>query len=85
MKIWITKYALTSGIEMIDSERMASFGINDGILSFCRYSWSAPEIYNKQHWYTNEDSAKTKAENMRKNKIISLRNQITKLEAIKFE
>lgn len=85
MKIWITKYALTTGIEMIDSERMASFGINDGILSFCRYSCSETEVYNRQQWYTDEDSAKAKAENMRKNKLISLRNQIAKLEAIKFE
>lgn len=85
MKIWITKYALTTGIEMIESERMASFSIDGALLTFCRYSWSTPEQYTQKYWHKDRASAIAHAEEMRKNKISSLQKQITKLESIKFE
>ncbi len=85
MKVWITKYALTNGLEEIDSEKMSSFSIDGTYLSFCRTGGSIPEVYPKNNWHYDKKYAVAKAEEMRKKKIASLKNQIEKLEKMKFE
>ena len=85
MKVWITKYALSDGIEQINSENMKMFGIEGGYLSFCRYAGSVPEVYSKGNWHKTKEAAIAKAEEMRQKKIASLKKQIEKLEGMKFE
>ena len=88
MKVWITKYALTQGIEEIDSNQVKEFEMTDtGYLCFRRnekYSF-ATEIYSQKEWYRTKESAIKKAEEMRKKKIASLKKQIEKLEEMRFE
>lgn len=58
MKIWITKYALTQGIEEIDSNQVKEFEMTDtGYLCFRRngkYSF-ATEIYSQKEWYRTKN------------------------------
>ena len=74
--VWITKYALTSGLEEVElinrdetwaTVRQAT-GLN-GMLSLCRGEWKA-----------TKEEALARAEEMRKNRLASLRKQIVKLE-----
>lgn len=85
MKVWITKYALTQGIEEVDLTQVASFKIEHGYLSFYRKNSQLPEVYFKNDWCDTKEQAINKAEEMRKKKIESLKKQIAKLENIKFE
>ncbi len=78
MKVWITKYALTKGIQ----QETAKEGnlTESGSLSYGVYGW-APE----GDWHRTESSALAKAEQMRLAKIASLKKQIAKLDKLRFE
>ena len=80
MKVWITKYALTSGIIEINAEITDNGSAYDMGTSF-------PTYYHEEgkEWHRTKESAIAKAEEMRKKKISSLQKQIKKLENINFE
>lgn len=88
MKVWITKYALTQGIEEIDSNQVKEFEVTDtGYLCFRRngkYSYTT-ELYSQKEWNQTKEFAIKKAEEMRQKKIASLKKQIDKLERMRFE
>lgn len=88
MNVWITKYALTQGIEEIDSNQVKEFEITDtGYLCFRRngkYLYTT-ELYSKKEWHQTKEFAVKKAEEMRQKKIESLKKQIKKLEEMRFE
>lgn len=77
MKAWITKYALSGGIEEHEAEDRGY-----GCIYFDRYGYMAGEGRN---WHRTRESAVAKAEKMRKDKIASLRKQIERLEKLTFE
>ena len=86
MKVWITKYALTDGIEEIDSANVAIMEVEGtGYLTICRNAGNLPEAYNKKYYSLDKESAIHKAEEMRQKKITSLKKQIEKLERMRFE
>lgn len=80
MKIWITKYALTQGIIEAEGEQ-------------CGFEWISAIWDNgyrcggfKQgEWFNTKERAIKKAEEMRQEKIESLKKQIKKLEEMRFE
>lgn len=74
MRIWIAKYALTQGIEEIDSEEVFSFKIEGKYLSFNRKKSSLPELYcgEGKEWHRSKESAIKRAEEMRDKKIENL-------------
>jgi len=79
MKIYITKYALTKGIQeyevpVIDLNEYHVF-ISDAMRSQCFY---------KPDWHTDIEEALIQAELMRLKKISSLSKQIVKLRNLKF-
>ena len=76
MRLWISKYALSEGITAVDGMEIHGGGqyAGNGKL-FVRLGKEAHE--------TLED-AKDAAEAMRRRRIISLRKQIERLEAMKF-
>lgn len=75
--IWITKYALTSGIEKVEAEISAS-----GETAFWGPFGSA---YGEgKNWHRTEEEAKIRAEEMRKRKIASLKKSLVKLEKAGF-
>lgn len=81
MKVWITKYALTSGIMEVEAEFCASMS------TMVVYRAAGEEFDQFAHgndWHTAIESAKFKAKQMRQAKIASLKKQIAKLEKLEF-
>lgn len=81
MKVWITKYALTSGIIETEAEECGDDMVRVHNNTFC------DSYYHKEgrEWHRTKESAVAKAEEMRKKKIASLQKQIKKLENTNFE
>lgn len=78
MKAWITKYALTQGILGIDAKECGSNGmIEDTDRSHGPFNYYHGE---GRDWHRTEEAALARAEQMRQDKLVSLRKQITKLE-----
>lgn len=80
MKVWITKYALTTGIFEMTAEITEHGSAYDMHSSF-------PTYYHGEgkEWHKTKESAIARAEEMRHKKIASLKKQIEKLEGMKFE
>lgn len=83
MKVWITKHALSKGIEEREAQESISQDPNiitakvDGYIQYFHGRGN--------DWHLSEKDAKFKAEEMRKKKIESLQKQISKLEKMRFE
>jgi hypothetical protein len=76
MKAYVTKLALTKGIIELDDPK-----IFEGYVVIGRLD----QLIRPIEWFNNRQSAVECAEEMRINKIASLRKQIAKLESMKFE
>ena len=81
MKIYWTKYALTTGIIILN---VTSTEWDDKIYESNEY----PQVYfsdtNKKDWYDTEFAALIRTETLREKKLISLEKQKTKIENIDF-
>lgn len=83
-KIWVTKYALTKGVFSADAELSSEYlqmAVVEGDirLGTCR------SCYHGSDWHLTRSCALEQAERMRARKLESLRKQIAKLEALKFD
>ena len=86
MKVWITKYALTRGIEEITSDDVSRMLIaKNGDLVMYGKSSMFPVSYTQDNYSLDKQSAIQKAEEMRQKKIESLKKQIENLEGMRFE
>lgn len=94
MKIWITKYALTKGIIEADTEtdlslyRKVKIGNNKGKSMYFPENRNLKLPYsaiNPNDYFDTKEKAIKKAEQMRKEKISKLKNQIEQLENMKFD
>ncbi len=80
---WVTKYALTSGIQKVSGT--VRHETNSSLLSFrggtdcsdSTHAWG-------NEWHRTPEAALARAEEMRKNKIASLKKRIAKLESTMF-
>ena len=81
MRIFITKYALTSGIEEIEVNKEDIE--NDGYVLVKQDR--LPTFFRKNEWAKTKEEALEIAEEMRKNKIASLKKQIEKLKKKKIK
>ncbi len=80
-KVFITRYALTSGIREIEADiHKSTFIDQDGYVKDGSFSFH----YIGRDAFTEKSEALKKAEDMRKKKIASLRKQIDKLEKLSF-
>lgn len=80
MKVYITKYALTVGIEEADAELWDS-----GMISVKpKASGYVTSYFHRDEWHRTKDDAIARAEVMRRAKIASLRKSIAKLETLTF-
>jgi hypothetical protein len=76
MKAWITKYALSKGVfeaEVVECNYRAARRI-DGPFAY----------YVEDDWHRTEEAAIARAEQMRTDRIASLRRQIARLEELTF-
>lgn len=80
-KVFITKYALTSGVKEVETEiHKSTFKDCPDYVRDSAYSF--PSIGKDA--FLDKSEALNKAEDMRKKKIVSLRKQIEKLEKLSF-
>lgn len=82
MKVWITKYALRSGIFSAEVEEEDE---NDTVVVRNDNSLNPYYHGDGREWHRTKESAIAKAEDMRKKKITSLKKQIEKLENMEFD
>ena len=84
MKAWITKYALTKGIFVIDAkvcERVS----DDMIENVGPDAGPFPYYHGEgRDWHRTEFAAVSRANQMRDYKILSLKKQLARLEKLKF-
>ena len=76
--VYVTKYALTKGIEYIEvSETFFPYLVKENI----RY----PRNFHIGDWFESKEDAIKKAEEMKNKKLQSLENQMKKISKLKFE
>lgn len=83
-KVWITKYALSSGIRVEMAELSA---VSDSMITVRAdplRKWQT-ETFHGSDWHRDEQSAIAKCELMRKKKISSLEMQLAKLKKLEFK
>ncbi len=80
MIVWITKYALTSGIYKIDAKPSDEFS-----RMVQEIGTNYPTYFHKPDWYESKTEACARAEKMRQEKIESLNKQIEKVKSLRFE
>lgn len=88
MKVWITKYALTDGIsecEIMEEHKIRENPIETKIKYLCLNSYGERFYLSKDDFCYTHECAIKKAEEMRQEKIESLKQQIEKLEEMRFE
>lgn len=79
MRVYLTKYALSKGIQECEGDIDLDRFVPDGFAKVT-YSW-----HYKPDWHISKESAIVRAEQMRLLKIKSLKKQLNKLETLKFE
>lgn len=77
MKIWNSKYALTEGLIEQDGEEVGDSMVKVGSLQYLHGEG--------KEWHRTRESAAARAELMRKAKIASMRKQLARLEALRFD
>lgn len=81
IKVWISKYALSVGIEEVEAKFDDAYPsmicIPSDKIGYTRY-------FHRPDWHRTRDSAVERAEKMRIAKLISLRRQCDKLEKVSF-
>lgn len=77
MKVWITKYALTTGIIETDAEVCSE----DMIQIYKPFK----SYFHKNEWFIKKEDAIKRANSMKDKKIQALNKQIIKLNSLTFE
>lgn len=81
MKIYVTKYALTEGIEVYDRKEPSN--ARDELIAVVNSKGMVSYFHGKD-WHLTQSEAQDRAEKMRVAKIASLRKSIDKLEKMTF-
>ena len=81
MKVWITKYALTTGIFTINAELRRG-----GMISFKRTEDHFTEYVHGEgiDWHRTKESASARLSVLKDKKIASLKKQIEKIEKLEY-
>jgi hypothetical protein len=83
--VWITKYALTEGIQETDAEHCLAAAPKGTMINCPSLGVFATFHGEGRDWHRTKEGAVAKAEKMRLAKIVNLQKMIKKLEAMKFE
>lgn len=76
--VWITKYALTTGISQMEVQTY------EDSPNVAKTLEAYPQYFHGDDWHRDKSSAIAKAESMRVKKISSLKKQIARLENLSF-
>lgn len=80
MKVWITQYALTDGIEEHEAEFWRDKHVQ---LTGEEHKWNS--LVHKPHWHLTREAAVARAEEMRQKAIANCARRLAKLHAMRFE
>lgn len=80
---FVTKYALTAGIEEIEVEDCFDIS-KDMVSAAVRSSDGWSKNYHKGEWHRTREEAVARAEQMREEKVNSLRSSLAKFERMTF-
>lgn len=84
IKVWISKYALTTGLHEVEIDVYPDNGIvsvrNKDSMFYTQYYHG-----EGKDWHKTKEEAIKKAEKMKSRKIESLKKQLEKLENMKFD
>lgn len=86
MKVWITKYALSSGIQTYDNAKVCT-NVSMDMIEIPKQSSVDLAMHfhgEGKDWHRTEEAAKVRAEEMRFAKIASVKKQLNKLEQMSF-
>jgi hypothetical protein len=83
MKVWVTKYALSSGV--FESEAEICSSVDKGMIRVTREG-RYPEYFHGdgKEWHRTRESVMKRVEEMKTKKIASLKKSIKKIESITF-
>jgi len=81
IKAYVTKYALTQGIMVVESEMVEDSG--ETMIRFGNQSF--PTYAHGNDWYLSEEAARARVEEMRQRKLAALRKQVVRLEKLKIK
>ena len=84
MHIYITKYALSSGISEADVDPPKSEFPNLVVDRGSDSKKTYDAYYHKPHWHRTREAAVARAEVMREARIAALQRQLKKLKSLKF-
>lgn len=79
--VWITRYALTSGVEKARANRCGH--INPDMIAVRRGTQTV--YFHGKDWHETEKAALDRANQMRLKKIAALEKQIAKLQKLEFK
>jgi hypothetical protein len=78
---WVTKYALTEGIEVVEAEWCAD--ISDKMITYGGNGYSRQSAHGND-WHRTPEAALARAEEMRAAKVVSLKKSLAKMERMTF-
>jgi hypothetical protein len=78
MRAWVTKYALTAGVQLVEGDS------SDGMLTYRTGKGRFMQFAHKGEWFDSEAGALARADEMRHRKIASLKKQIGRLDSLTF-
>ena len=79
MKVWISKYALTKGLYEEEVRSCPGYPDHRATVGL------SVHYYRMGQWHETLEAAQAHAKTMQQRKLASLRRQIAKLEALRFE
>jgi hypothetical protein len=82
VKVWITKYALSSGIREEEAEICED--VNVEMIRVGKQVTMCSEYFHGEDWHRTREGAVARAEKMREKKIASLKKKIEKLTKASF-
>lgn len=82
-KIYVTKYALTTGIVVYAPEEYTI--LENGLVECRKVGDSYRSYFHKNEWWKHLDLAKVTSEQMRKKRIESLAKSITKMQTMEIK
>lgn len=81
IKAWVTKYALTKKIELVDAE--VCHDISSAMIKYGTAGYGLQFAHGKD-WHRTPEAALTRVEEMRSAKITSLQKSIARMRALIF-
>lgn len=83
MKVYVTKYALTRGVLLVDVELCSASSGEQQMVK--EIGSPSPRYYHGRDWHISWEAAKAQAEELRDKAIASSKKRIVKLESMTFE